>query len=312
MHLLYDTYGEDGTPVILPPNKRKGLKERVAWVHTLCALFIGDREKVVFGCKNDGTYLGESEDEDDSEDDDNNTVTDGKKRNNSKYKLEINNVMNLANLNGEELIVLNNPHHFVVSSVGEDGIEDDWSRAARVLKEARNKCFICGLGNGPKRQTLAIQCCHKQCTQCFHVGCARWGSSSGRYERILFNPGSFNDSTGDYNPATALGYCDMHAKKEHSQNVEFFENGIRQKKSQAAKRSRTSPDSKILRRENNQCFQKNGVEINHAGKAIVTGEDNHQSKRWAHLWVPNYKPDSGYFSEWDSVKEITQEELEGW
>ena len=45
MHLLYNTHGKDGTPVILLPNKRKGLEERVAWVHTLCALFIGDRKK---------------------------------------------------------------------------------------------------------------------------------------------------------------------------------------------------------------------------------------------------------------------------
>jgi len=309
MHLLYDTYGRDGTPVVLPPNKRKGLKERVAWVHTLCALFIGDREKVVFGCKNNGSYLGESEYKDDGSDDDNITDTNGKKRNSSNGKLEVKNKMNLANLNGEELIVLDNPHHFVVSSVGGDGIEDDWSRAARVLKEARNKCVICGLGNGPRQQTLAIQCCHNQCTKCFHVGCARWGNSSGQYELILFNPGAFNDLTGDYNPATALGYCDMHAKKQHSQNVEFFENDIRQKENQAARRSRTLPHSKILMRMRDK---QNGVQINHAEIVMVKGEDEHQSTRWSHLWVPNYKPDSGYFFKWDSVKEITQDELDMW
>jgi len=306
MHLLYDTHGKDGTPVILPQNKRKGLEERVAWVHTLCALFIGDREKVVFGCKNDGSYLGESDDENEDEDesDDDNADT-----NNT---LEVKNGMNLVSSNGKELIILDNPHHFVVSNVGEDGAEDDWSRAVRVLKEARYKCFICGLGNGLKQNTLAIPCCYKDCTQCFHIGCARWGKSSGHYERILFNPGAFNDSEEDYNLATALGYCDMHSKKQHLRSVEFFENGKRQKERKTAKQSRTPLDLMMIRE--NHSKQKD-LHTSLLGKAEVADEDGENkqlSKRWSHLWVPNYKPDIGYFSQWDNVKEITQEDMEGW
>lgn len=158
MHLLYDTHGKDGTPVILPQNKRKGLEERVAWVHTLCALFIGDREKVVFGCKNDGSYLGESDDENEDEDEsyDDTANTNGKKRNNRIDKLESENEISLVDPSANELIILDNPHHFVVANVGHNGVEDDWSRAVRVLKDARYKCFICGLGNRLKRHTLAI------------------------------------------------------------------------------------------------------------------------------------------------------------
>ena len=58
MHLLYDTHGKEGTPKTLLPNKHKGLEERVTWVHTLCAMFIGKHEGVIFGCQKDGTYEG--------------------------------------------------------------------------------------------------------------------------------------------------------------------------------------------------------------------------------------------------------------
>jgi len=149
MHLLYDTYGKDGTPVILPPNRRKRLEERAAWVHTLCALFIGDREKIIFGCKKDGTWLGESDDDDDDDDDDESDV--------SNNEIKQTNEAALYDSDGMELITLNNPHHFVVAGPGKDGVEDDWSRAVRVLKEARYKCFVCGMGNSLKRQMIAIR-----------------------------------------------------------------------------------------------------------------------------------------------------------
>ena len=64
--------------------------------------------------------------------------------------------MSLFDSRGKRLIALNNPHHFVVAHTGEDGVEDDWSRAVRVIKEARYKCFICGLGNGLKQKAIAI------------------------------------------------------------------------------------------------------------------------------------------------------------
>jgi len=189
MHLLYNRHGEEGTPLVLPANKRKGVEERVAWVHTLCALFIGSREKVIFGCKKDGTYLGEDDEFDDDEE------------------------SNHQELDGEELLSLNNPHHFVVAGAARDCEDDVWARAIRDVKEARYKCFICGLKNGMKRHTLAIPCCHENCSQSFHVGCARWGKLSERFDRIKFNPGAFNDREEDYNPATALGYCNIHSKK---------------------------------------------------------------------------------------------------
>ena len=141
MHLLYDTHGVDGTPIILPQNKRKGLEERVAWVHTLCALFIGQSQKVVFGCKKDGTYLGEKEDDDD--DDDCSEENDGPKDS------------SLFDSDGKPLITLNNPHHFVLA--GADGkLNCEWSKAVRKIKKERFKCTICGVANDLKSHKLAI------------------------------------------------------------------------------------------------------------------------------------------------------------
>lgn len=107
----------------------------------------------------------------------------------------------------------------------------------------------------------------------------------------------------------------MHSKKQHLQNVEFFENDKRQKESQTTKRSRTPLDSKVVMMMRENHMKQKELQTSHEGKAVVPDEDveNEQvSERWSHLWVPNYKPNSAYFSHWDSVKEITQEETEGW
>ena len=96
MHPLYDNHGKEGRQLVLPATgvgfRRK--EKRLAWVHTLCAMFISSSQRtrhLVYGCNEDGEYemsddeggeddrgrkkkvIGgddESEDEDDNDDDD--------------------------------------------------------------------------------------------------------------------------------------------------------------------------------------------------------------------------------------------------
>ena len=78
MHPLYDMPGKDGRQLVLPPDKtgpnfmRKG--PRLAWVHTLCAMFISANENysgLVYGCDGDGNWESIDDDDDDGDDDDN-------------------------------------------------------------------------------------------------------------------------------------------------------------------------------------------------------------------------------------------------
>lgn len=140
MNLLYDTHGEEGIPKILPPNKKKGLPERVAWVHTLCALFIGKHEGVVFGCQKDGSYEGQDADSTDSAD-----------------EASVENEFDYTDPDDDNQSLYPSIHHFVVTDVGKDGNEDCWSRRVRLMKEAKLKCYICGVANSMKKDTFAIQ-----------------------------------------------------------------------------------------------------------------------------------------------------------
>jgi len=105
----------------------------------------------------------------------------------------------------------------------------------------------------------------------------------------------------------------MHAKKQNLQKAKYIKNGVQQKKSQVAKRSKNLLAKKKSMRMCDKYSPQQGLQVSLTEKVVVTDEDDKQlSDRWDHLWVPNYKPDSGYFSYWDIVEEITQEETEGW
>lgn len=69
MHPLFDMPGKDGRQLVLPPDRtgptfmRKGA--RLAWVHTLCAMFISANENysgLVYGCDGDGNWEMQSMD----------------------------------------------------------------------------------------------------------------------------------------------------------------------------------------------------------------------------------------------------------
>ena len=74
MHPLYDMHGKEGRQVLIPASGVgfKHKPSRLAWVHTLCAMFISSSPMhggLVYGCMEDGSYE-EPEEEEESDDDD--------------------------------------------------------------------------------------------------------------------------------------------------------------------------------------------------------------------------------------------------
>ena len=136
----------------------------------------------------------------------------------------------------------------------------------------------------------------------------------------------------DYDHPTALGYCDMHSnKKKYTSTVmkdqlhKFskndlqggvcFRNDKRHKKGQSTKCNKTSCDSKNAICIYGSLSKENELQINYDGGVVITDEDcgdKQSSEKWSYLWVPNYRPDSGYLSHWDSKKEIHQQDIDGW
>ena len=83
MHPLYDMAGKEGRQLVLPQAGRAGPR-RLAWVHTLCAMFLSAHESyggLVYGCNEDGEFEAmssdEGEDDDDDDDDDEDDGDDG-------------------------------------------------------------------------------------------------------------------------------------------------------------------------------------------------------------------------------------------
>eukprot|EP00559_Dactyliosolen_fragilissimus_P000042 CAMPEP_0184873510 /NCGR_PEP_ID=MMETSP0580-20130426/41882_1 /TAXON_ID=1118495 /ORGANISM="Dactyliosolen fragilissimus" /LENGTH=1107 /DNA_ID=CAMNT_0027376425 /DNA_START=146 /DNA_END=3469 /DNA_ORIENTATION=+ len=197
MHMLYDKEGSGGRPQVLKANPKKGLPERIAWVHTLCANYLAgkgfvwgfDQEKL----NSNPQYNHQDDDEGD----------------------ESGNVMNIS------------PQYYTMVTET-NGNKNTFNE----IKEFRNglKCGICKHKDnifGCRR--IAVQCnagdssefeefkpCHvklqnKPCTIAFHVGCARWTQTS--HKRVFYYPG-FNDATESSNkfsePVRAV-YCGQHS-----------------------------------------------------------------------------------------------------
>jgi len=337
MHLLYDTHGKEGTPKVLPPNNQRKLEERVTWVHTLCAMFIGRHEGVIFGCQKDGTYDGHDVDSSDSED-----------------EASEENEFNYYDPEDDSAALYASHHHFVVTEVGKGGKEDCWSRRVRVVKEARLKCYICGVVNGVKKDVFAIQCCYEDCAQSYHVGCARWGKGSERYERIEFNPGELDESGNEVTECIAKGYCATHSKRKNGTIIEKKDKkeerrqassspSIRQKRERAANYNKLMQDANSVikeakdhGRDMNKAAKRRKIHWKDSGGLNKTDfedfwtevcdsiireqeeeDDEHENggnkqpnNKWSHLWVPNYRPGLSSFSHWDSMEEITQDDVE--
>jgi len=187
---------------------------------------------------------------------------------------------------------------------------------------------------------MQCQCFYKDCAQSFHVGCSRWGKSSERYEHIEFNPGELDESGNEVTDCTAKGYCITHSGRKTKTVETPDKNEERRLMSQSqgkatAKQSSTHYKqrrdkghvrdiNKATKRrkthwKNNEGLNKTNnlvllqEEQDHEGNDLVTYEDDGDTpsnNKWSHLWVPNYRPGLTSFSQWDSVEEITQDDVE--
>ncbi|KAL7469923.1 hypothetical protein ACHAXS_010170 [Conticribra weissflogii] len=216
MHPLYDAHGPDGRQYVLPQmgDLAHRKEKRLAWVHTLCASFLGDyfqSEGGVYGCDIYGNYDHDDESDDEQEDENGTEVSKyfldeklGKKRpftgeivnyfpQKKRYRVRYDEdgeeedltEKQIAKIQGRPHEKLMNVHHFVVDT------KSEFIRGLRNLK-----CIICKSTNGKLR--IPVQCTagtdnvldcfpnslrandfdkktgNQGCLRAMHVGCARW------------------------------------------------------------------------------------------------------------------------------------------
>lgn len=186
MHPLYDTYGEHGRQIVLDGGSKR--KQKNAWVHTLCAMYIGSSPPTsgtVYGCDEEGNY------------------------------------------DGEEDVSAMNIHHFVICQKV-NGQHDQWTRVIEEFRNYKpcNVCgeqdqfslripTQCCFNHQNESERFRKK--HyktdgtETCYESFHVGCARWGHKrdkcSNEYNRVFFSPGNEVDD-----PETNA-FCFQHAQR---------------------------------------------------------------------------------------------------
>lgn len=237
MYPLYDTHGKKGKQMILPPNKSKGLPERSAWVHGLCAFFVASNPKssgCVYGCDKDGNYEGDDDERSDEDsatshiddiidDGDGNDASDGITSKNKDSK------------NDEDVVELMSTHHFVIAHKSKYGKETDWTIRIKELRKL--KCSYCGLKDNQNSLRIPIQCCWNDdhelaefkrrhhpssgsegCYVALHPGCARWKKDDfgkdPEVNRCFFYPGveTNDDNDGLFEQPICNGFCQNHAR----------------------------------------------------------------------------------------------------
>ena len=211
MHMLYDTHGKFGRPLILPASaattNKEAKQERVAWVHTLCASFIGkfyQSRECVYGCQKNGKY-GEDDDDDD-DDDDNDDDDDDSDMDTAESESESGNckmpILNQDIILPSELKA--KTHHYVIAGKEEDKATV-WTRTTYLLRKGI-KCSFC-FKIDTKSLRIPLQCSagsddehlkfrhlhadlrhtNESCFVGFHIGCARWARTIA-HPRIHLRP----------------------------------------------------------------------------------------------------------------------------
>eukprot|EP00550_Attheya_septentrionalis_P008185 CAMPEP_0198297642 /NCGR_PEP_ID=MMETSP1449-20131203/37602_1 /TAXON_ID=420275 /ORGANISM="Attheya septentrionalis, Strain CCMP2084" /LENGTH=542 /DNA_ID=CAMNT_0043998653 /DNA_START=217 /DNA_END=1845 /DNA_ORIENTATION=- len=214
MQPLFDKAGSAGRQMIVD---KKGYRD-LAWVHTLCALFLCNSpltSGMVFGAQEDGDIDVDSDaggGDDDSDDTD---------------------------IEKEEL------HHFVLE--GNDTGDDQATWLAHINEFRKGlKCILCGKVDGDgKTLRIPIQCSYGDegeiqefrqrhqgsrdtCYLGAHIGCAMWGKDEAgeksKYKRVFYYPGGDDDNPNltpeeqILNKVQCCCYCPMHAEEIHNKN----------------------------------------------------------------------------------------------
>ena len=209
MHPLYDTHGVKGCQLILPADHRLDLPERLAWVHSICAFFIGSHGPVmgsVYLCDEDGNFGSADYSANGSG---------GKKNQSARQK---------SNVSDH---ILKSGHHFVMAHVDDKGCHDAWTKYLRDLRKL--KCFLCGEKDGLR---VPVQCSagrakefprfrkihgvRRRCVNAMHIGCAKWRvnnvSKDGvQSDRVYYYPGTQTGTAGKHRFPVTECYCNDHA-----------------------------------------------------------------------------------------------------
>lgn len=244
MHPVYDTHGRTGRQHVLPADEKKGIPQRLAWAHSLCAFIICQKGGLVFACDRKGRYVDEngewyqSDDESDSSDD-----------SDEDWRVET--------------------HHFVeCGKVNGQHTRYSWDIKK---KQAELICSVCGVKDDRKGSLrFALQCTagdedefffedHPEisapCTVAIHVGCAMWGEGSSSHRRVYFYPGEQPDADDEvYSDPVAEFYCSAHAQdigsKEKKKKKVAKQKGAGVGKKLAAKGSGDNPSTPRAPRRN--------------------------------------------------------------
>jgi len=187
MHALYNDHGEDARQLILP--KGGTLPQRLAWVHTLCALTVCSHRGTqgsVYGCDKDGDYEGDG----------------------PIHHFAMCGLSKDSEEEDAEWVKMLNDHRSLICTI----CGKHETTAGRNLRVPLQCCA------GDDEEYPEFKKHHRDigepCTQALHVGCAAWGFPNARptCRRMWFYPGSTTEEGEFQDPVTEI-FCDLHARQ---------------------------------------------------------------------------------------------------
>lgn len=232
MHPLYDASGKEGRQVVDKNN-------RLAWVHTLCAMYHCSHSGYVYGCDQDG----ETYDADKPADDANQNHTaytnagNDDKKESSVEKVDATSTSTDDNDDAETTTAVS-AAYFVIGGK-ERGKDEEWAKQTRanILNARKDRCVICNkkdnihgilripvecsAGSKYEPHQLMERRAEKDaiCRKAVHVGCARWGLNArkeeAKFRRVYYHPGLEvgTESNGEKAKVAVACYCNKHAKE---------------------------------------------------------------------------------------------------
>eukprot|EP00592_Proboscia_alata_P016723 CAMPEP_0194393774 /NCGR_PEP_ID=MMETSP0174-20130528/123483_1 /TAXON_ID=216777 /ORGANISM="Proboscia alata, Strain PI-D3" /LENGTH=774 /DNA_ID=CAMNT_0039189493 /DNA_START=435 /DNA_END=2759 /DNA_ORIENTATION=- len=284
MHPLYDIEGPEGRQVVENLNGIKNL----AWVHTLCANYIGSycqTRGCVYLCDENGNYGDDfydtskksfSQDENETCVSDNSEKVAGQKKSEGKRKKTAQRDDQDRKKDGQ----FSTGHHYVISR------EDPWKK--RISDFRALKCLYCGKRDKTKIPVQCV-CCeeteleefrsrHKESSECYlamHVGCARWignprskvvrgdDREDPKREHVYFYPGAPSNvalEEDKFCRPVSLCYCPAHA-------ADITKNQPKIRKKRASSPLSLAKSSKVLRQDkSSECVSITDSSISEKGQ----------------------------------------------
>ena len=252
MHPLYDVNGSEGRQVV---NKNGEL----AWVHTLCAMFISSYNGCIYGCDRDGeAYDANSGTPDGTPNAPELTSTvegsgtirpieAGSPCDNQEEPTIASNSDTPKSVEDDEVKAVSTAY-FVIGGK-ETGKDADWAKETRrsVLNARKDMCFICekrdnvhgvlripvecsaGSKNEPQSLIDYREKPDEICTKPMHVGCAQWGPSKkggepAKFRRVFYYPGLPAQTEGSTDDLIKAGFLDEQVAcycNKHAKQIKY-------------------------------------------------------------------------------------------